>query len=66
MGGKKGASHVLIDSCFEFEHSAGMPRQACVVIPGLPHHVITHGGNNREDVFLWMGTFSRISGLLHE
>ena len=51
IGHAMGDSHLFLDVSFQFEHSGGMPRQARVVIPGLPHH-ITQWGNNREDVFL--------------
>jgi len=42
-----------------------MPRQARVVIPGLPHH-ITQWGNNREDVFFVDGDRVAYLGLLRE
>ncbi|HUW60134.1 MAG TPA: transposase [Candidatus Bathyarchaeia archaeon] len=42
-----------------------MPRQARVVIPGLPHH-ITQWGNNREDVFFVDGDRVAYLGMLSE
>jgi len=45
-----GDSHLFVDFSFQFEYSGGMPRQARVVIPGVPHP-ITQRGNNRRDVF---------------
>ena len=42
-----------------------MPRQARVVIPGLPHHV-TQRGNNRQDVFFVDGDRVAYLELLRE
>ena len=42
-----------------------MPRQARVVIPGLPHHT-TQVGNNRQDVFFVDGDRVAYLGLLRE
>lgn len=43
----------------------GMPRQARIVIPGLPHHV-TQRGNNRQDVFFVDGDRVEYLNLLRE
>ena len=58
-------SPICSDCSFQFKHSVGMPRQARVVIPGLPHH-ITQWGNNREDVFFVDGDRVAYLGLLRE
>jgi putative transposase len=42
-----------------------MPRQARVVIPGLPHD-ITQRGNNRQDMFFVDGDRVAYLGLLRE
>jgi REP element-mobilizing transposase RayT len=60
-----GDSHLFIGFPFQFEYSGGMARQACVVIPGLRHH-ITQRGNNREDVFFVDGDRVAYLRLLRE
>ena len=36
-------SHLFTDFSFQFAYSGGVPRQARVVIPGLPHHIAQRG-----------------------
>jgi putative transposase len=44
---------------------AAMPRQARIVVPGLPHH-ITQRGNNRQDVFFVDGDRVKYLEVLRE
>jgi len=63
--GQIGDSHLFIDFSYQFEQSGGMPRQARVVIPGLPHH-IAQRGSNRADVFFVDEDRVAYLGLLRE
>ena len=42
-----------------------MPRIACIVVPGMPHHV-TQRGNRREDVFFEEGDRRRYLVMLED